>query len=163
MTRLTAEEFSMALATHEIVSDTGATDICRTEAHRTIADGEDEKAAGKRFWEWVIEHEAQYPQLRWLTHHESGGYRPIVVAARLKAEGQKAGFPDYALYWISIVDGLIFVGWAMELKRADRTNHLTGLQKEWLNHLKMQGWKTVVCYGADEAIASLIDYLGAVQ
>lgn len=163
MTRLTAEELAMALATHEILSDTGATDMTRTEAHKAIADSEDEKAAAFRFWKWVTEHEAQYPQLRWLTHHESGGYRPIVVATRLKREGQKTGFPDYALYWINTVDGLIFMGWAMELKRADRTNHPTKEQREWLQHLQLQGWKCVVCYGADEAIVALIDYLGAVK
>ena len=138
--------------------DSGAVDMRRTEAHQALVDAEDESAAAIRFLGWVTVHETAYPQLRWLMHHESGGYRPFTTAVRLQREGQRPGFPDYALYW---ANGRGFVGWTCELKRADRTNHPTALQAEWLNHLRTQGWQCVVCYGADEAIAALKEYLEA--
>ena len=155
MTRLTEMELRAALSTHEVISDTGATDMRKSEAHKAMAAYESEAAAAVRFWKWVTDHEAQYPALRWLTHHEAGGYRPDGVAARLRREGQRPGFPDYALYWAN--GG--FAGWAMELKRADGTNHDTFLQRRWLLHLEEAGWQSLVCYGADEAIEALKEYL----
>src|SRR3990167_1465025 len=106
--------------------DSGAVDMRRTEAHQALVDAEDESAAAIRFWGWVTDHESAYPQLRWLTHHESGGYRPDGVAARLKREGQRPGFPDYALYWANDAG---MTSWAMELKVGD--NKPTDLQAQW--------------------------------
>ena len=157
MTRLTKAQ--LQALPKKILFDSRAADTTRTEAHKALIAVEDEKATASRFWEWVTDHESQYPQLLWLTHHESGGYRPDGVAARLKREGQRPGFPDYALYWANTVACDFFVGWAMELKRADHSNHPTDLQAQWLTHLAWEGWKCVVCYGADEAIAALKEYL----
>ena len=161
MTRLTEKELQAALASHEY-EDTFATDMSRTSAHREWAqaqnDSEDESAAAVTFWQWVTDHESQYPALRWLTHHEAGGYRPDGVAVQLQREGVRPGFPDYALYWANDAE---MTAWAMELKRADRTNDPTDLQAQWLGHLAWEGWKCVVCYGADEAIAAIKEYLEA--
>ena len=42
-------------------------------------------------------HEARYPQLRLLFAVPNGGDRHVAVAAKMKAEGVKAGVPDYLL------------------------------------------------------------------
>ena len=68
MTRLT--EAQLQALPNEILFDSRAADTTRTEAHKALIAVEDEKATASRFWEWVTDHESQYPQLLWLTHNE---------------------------------------------------------------------------------------------
>jgi hypothetical protein len=50
-------------------------------------------------------------------------------------------------------------GLYIELKKSDHTNRPTKLQREWLEALEQQGYFTAVCYGYDEAVQTLTDYL----
>nr|WP_287960994.1 VRR-NUC domain-containing protein [Caldilinea sp.] len=105
---------------------------------------------------WIRAQEGRYPQLRYMTHHEAGGHRHGAVAARIRAEGQRPGVPDYMLYW----SNGRYVGLAIELKRADRSNHPTAEQRAWLDWLAGQGWRCEVAYGVEEAIRVIEEYLG---
>jgi hypothetical protein len=100
---------------------------------------------------------AQYLDVRgfcW-AHPPMGGQRNRIVAAKLKAQGAKAG----------LVDVLIFdhppkmhgvVGAAIELKRkGSPPSAVSPEQRAWLEALSKRGWKTAVCRGADEAIQFL--------
>ena len=111
-----------------------------------------------RLMDWVRAQE--HLALRWIAHHEAGGYRRAVEAARLQRQGVPVGFPDYAIYWKSDMDGIEYIGIAIELKRADKSNHASPEQLAWLEHLADMGWYTLVCYGASEAIEAIAKYLG---
>ena len=106
-------------------------------------------------FQWAEANEAQYPSLAMLAAIPNGGYRPMTTAAMLKAEGVKAGYPDIVL---DVARGP-YHGLRIELKRADRSNHATDAQREWLARLNFQDYLAVVCYGADEAIKVITDYL----
>ena len=106
-------------------------------------------------FQWAAANEAQYPSLAMLAAIPNGGYRPMTTAAMLKAEGVKAGYPDIIL---DVARGP-YHGLRIELKRADRSNHATKEQREWLARLAFEGYQVAVCYGAQEAIKVITDYL----
>lgn len=95
----------------------------------------------------------RYPALRWMYAIPNGGQRHKAVAAKLKAEGVKAGVLDVHLpVPIGICAGL----W-LEIKYGK--NKLTEAQKEWAEGLSELGHRVVVCYTVDQAIESIERYL----
>ena len=50
-----------------------------------------------------------------------------------------------------------FYGLYIEMKYGE--NKTTQSQRFWLEELKKQGFKTVVCYGADAAIKEIDEYM----
>lgn len=96
----------------------------------------------------------RYPELKLIYHVPNGGSRNTLEAANLKRQGVKAGVPDLSLP----VARKGFHGLYIEMKfgRGKTTEH----QQWWLSELQKQGYKTAVCYGADEAIETLKEYLG---
>ena len=112
-------------------------------------------------FQWAEANEERWPGLANLFSVPNGGYRPMVTAAQLKAEGQKPGVPDCFLAVPRPgVNGKGYHGLFLELKRSDRSNHATPLQKEWIERLRQWGYQAVVCYGAQEAIEVIKTYLG---
>ncbi len=75
------------------------------------------------------------------------------AGARLKAKGVKSGVPD-CLIFESNKD---YNGLAIELKI--KPNKTTKNQKEWLERLKNNKWKTLVAYSFDEAKNEIDKYL----
>jgi hypothetical protein len=109
---------------------------------------------------WAEANAARWPVLEWLFHVPNGGARNAVTGARMKAAGVKRGVPDLCLPAPRPrPDGGTFHGLFIEMKRASRTNHTTPAQRRWLDYLQGAGYQVAVCYGADEAIAALEDYL----
>lgn len=96
------------------------------------------------------------PKLDLLYHVPNGGLRNKATAARMKGEGVKAGVPDIVLP----VAKQGFNGLYIELKKRDHSNGPTTLQRDWLRRLDREGYKAVVCYGSDEAIETIQEYLG---
>lgn len=98
----------------------------------------------------------QYPALRGrLAAVPNGGQRHPAVAAKLKAEGVRKGFPDMMLLKPS---GGYF-GLFIELKRI-KGGSVSAEQSDWLHWLNQQGFMAAVCKGADEARKTIQDYLG---
>lgn len=86
----------------------------------------------------------------------NGGKRNRVTAALLKAEGVRAGVPDLQL---GIPCGG-YHGLFIEMKRARRSlTTVSRDQRLWHARLNEQGYCVVVCYGADEAIKVIQNYL----
>jgi hypothetical protein len=108
----------------------------------------------KTLVEWVAWNTGQHPELSLLYAVPNGGYRMEQTGARLKSEGVKAGVPDLCLP----VARQGFHGLFIELKARHGT--LKPTQQAWLAALNEQGYLAVVCWGADEAIATIKDYLG---
>ena len=106
-------------------------------------------------FEWAALSEGKYPELRWMHSIPNGGYRPPKTAAILKLTGVKAGVPDICLP----VARNGFHALYIELKRVSG-GAVSASQRIWLNALTEQGFKAVVCKGADEAIRVILEYLG---
>lgn len=93
---------------------------------------------------------------RFLFAIPNGGKRLQREAVRLRAEGVRAGVPD--LYFAYPSNG--YHGLFIEMKRAKKSlSHVSDEQIEWQERLNAAGYLAVVCYGADEAIKTITDYL----
>jgi hypothetical protein len=102
-------------------------------------------------------------------HAPNEGARDPRYAARLKAEGVKAGVPDVLIfepfYAENDRDPFTVVakkvgGIAIELKRRDRSlSRVTPAESRWLVALQKKGWVAEACYGADEAIELVKRYI----
>ncbi|HBM2815697.1 TPA: VRR-NUC domain-containing protein [Enterobacter hormaechei subsp. xiangfangensis] len=82
----------------------------------------------------------------------NGGHRTDATAGRMKAEGQKRGYPD-----MSLDKGRgVYLGLRCELKIGKNT--LSQEQKDWLNMLTEDGYYCFVAYGEQEAIDGIQAY-----
>lgn len=105
---------------------------------------------------WAEFAQAQYPELALMFHVPNGGSRHQIEAARLKAQGVKPGVPDI---FLPVPRGG-YHGLYIELKRRDkRLSKISNAQKIWLTALGGQGYKCLVCFGADEAEREITNYL----
>lgn len=102
---------------------------------------------------WCEYNSPRYPELKLIYHVPNGGSRNQLEAVNLKRQGVKAGVPDLNLP--VALNG--FHGLYIEMKFGK--NKTTEKQKWWLEQLQKQGYKTAVCYGADEAIDTIKEYL----
>lgn len=107
-----------------------------------------------------------YSQVRVLWHYEStnmeiyqrlhatpnGGLRHNATAGKMKAEGQKKGYPDLSL---DKPRGL-YCGMRIEMKYGK--NGLSEEQIQWLRQLDADGYYCVVCYSDKEAIDAINHY-----
>lgn len=109
----------------------------------------------ERLISWTQYQYNEYPELKLIFHIPNGGSRNTLEAANLKRQGVKAGVPDLCLP----VARQNYHGLYIEMKWGK--NKTTENQKWWLQALQSQGYKTAVCYGADEAIKVIRDYLGS--
>ncbi len=88
-------------------------------------------------------------------HHSPNEEMNATARQLAAAQGTRSGFPDYALY----VARDNYHGLAFELKAPKPYGRAPSPNQEWwLNWLARNGWRTVVCYGAEEALAALRAY-----
>lgn len=111
----------------------------------------DEQSA---FFRWLEFAAHQAPPLALCYHVPNGGSRDRREAARLKAQGVRAGVPDLCLP----VPRGEWHGLYIEMKVDG--NAPTKAQKRWLSALRAQGYYTAVCYGWLAARAAVCDYMG---
>nr|WP_298117395.1 VRR-NUC domain-containing protein [uncultured Pseudomonas sp.] len=99
----------------------------------------------------------QHPAAYALTYHvPNGGRRDKVTAAKLKAQGVKAGIPDLKM---AIARGGFF-GLYIEFKATPPHDAaVSPSQREMLALLADQGYRAIVCRGMAEAMAAIIKYL----
>ena len=124
----------------------------RTAARVTVyaSSEHDEQVA---LFHWAAFHIGRYPELALLFAVPNGGKRDPATAVRLQREGVKPGVPDLCL-------PVARQGWHglfIELKWGK--NKTTDKQNEWLERLAEQGYLAVVCYGWNEAVDVIKDYL----
>jgi hypothetical protein len=115
------------------------------------------------------EHEEQKSVIKWfalqypaigarLVAVPNGGARNVIVASKLKAEGVRPGFPDLML----LTPRQGFSGLIIEMKRT-KGGSVAPEQADWMEWLAAQGFKVVVCKGAEVAREAIKAYLqGAV-
>ena len=109
-------------------------------------------------FEWVAVYGAQIPGLDRLFAIPNGGLRKKSTAAKMKAEGAKAGVLDIMLPSPVFSQDEWRHGLWIEMKFG-RTR-LTPEQKEWAGFLMHQGYEVIVAYGARAAARAVLDYLG---
>lgn len=104
---------------------------------------------------WAFLESGWRPELRMLFHIPNGGSRDKREAVHLKQLGVRPGVPDLflAVPW----DGEH--GLFIEMKRNAKTARVSPEQKAWIQALKEQGYRAVVCYGFEQARTAIIDYL----
>ena len=100
---------------------------------------------------WAENNKHALPCLSLMYHVPNEGKR--TNGAVLKAMGLKNGVPDVCLP----VASHNFHGLYLEMKYG--RNKTTQDQDDYMAALRQQGYKTVVCYGAEEAKAAILDYL----
>lgn len=116
-------------------------------------------------FQWAVLNRQRYPQLRWLFAVPNGFYGTAAQKGKMKAEGLKIGCPDVWLP-VPICDELgeyLDCGLVIEMKLEKYRNHKDGgcsqEQIEWLDYLSGAGYKAVVCYGWQEAVKVIEEYL----
>lgn len=100
---------------------------------------------------WAKRTESILPELALMYHVPNEGKRSN--GGILKAAGLKSGVPDICLP----VANNGFHGLYIELKFGK--NKATKAQEEYMAMLNAQGYKTAVCYGAEEAGEEILSYL----
>ena len=113
-----------------------------------------EDAEQRTIFAWAELQKAAMPELAMLYAIPNGGKRAIKTAVALKQQGVKAGVPDMCL---PVARGG-YHGLYIELKR-QKGGTVSETQKSWITALAEQGYKAVVCKGADEAIGTIKEYL----
>lgn len=93
------------------------------------------------------------PELKWLFHIPNGGSRNMIEAVQLKRQGVKKGVSDIFLP----ISRNGFHGLFIELKAGK--NKPSKEQLEFIDYVTEQGYKAVICYGLDETIRVIEDYL----
>ncbi len=105
----------------------------------------------------IRELELCYPAVFDLIYHvPNGGHRVKAVAAKLKAQGVKAGIPDLVL---SMARGGYF-GLYIEFKATPPNDAaVSANQQERLRKLNDQGYLAIVCRGHFDALEQIRAYL----
>jgi hypothetical protein len=114
-------------------------------------------------FEWAaMAAKTTYPELEMLIGSLNGVRISIGAAVKAKRAGLKDGYPDLSLDCRRST-GLgppreFYGGLRIELKRIGN-GKITPRQVWWLDRLREQGFRAVVCWGADEAINEIESYL----
>lgn len=116
--------------------------ICATEEQEQIV-----------VMHWAEMFAAGRPELELLFHIPNGGKRSKSEAARFKAAGVCPGIPDL---FLPVARGGYHGLW-IEMKAKD--GRVSPAQRDMMGRLSAQGYRCVVCFGADEAIAQITEYL----
>lgn len=102
---------------------------------------------------WAQWQQNRNPELKLLYHCPNGGSRNKAEAAKLKQMGVLAGVPDLHL---PVPKG-IYSGLYIEMKYGE--GRLEKTQREFLTAAAGYGCYAVCCYGAEEAIGIIREYL----
>ena len=105
-------------------------------------------------FQWASLMSGRFPELRLLYHCPNGGSRNAIEAARLKAQGVKAGVPD--IFLPCARNG--FHGLYIELKRR-KGGRVSVEQKKMILALQGQGYRVEVCEGWEAARDVITEYM----
>ena len=113
-----------------------------------------EHAEQAALFQWAALLEGRLPELATIFAIPNGGARHPAVAAKLRAEGVKAGVWDAFL--ATPRGGLHGLWIEMKVER----NGLTPAQMVWRLTMEASGYRCVVCYSWCEAARAICAYLG---
>jgi hypothetical protein len=122
----------------------------KNQITKTPTEGEEQAT----LFHWCEMVKGKYPELQLLFHIPNGGERRKSEAARMKAEGVKAGVPDLFLP----VARVTYHGLFIEMKRR-KGGRVSDEQREWIGNLLANGYAVEVCRGWEEAKDAIENYL----
>ncbi|MBL3520290.1 VRR-NUC domain-containing protein [Arcobacter lanthieri] len=98
----------------------------------------------------------QYCNLRKIPifHIPNGSYKSLTARVRAKKEGLVSGIPDLMIP----IANKEFNGLFIEMKRV-KNSKVSVQQLQWIELLKNQGYKAIVCYGSKQAIEEIESYI----
>lgn len=102
---------------------------------------------------WARYQEKVIPELKMLYAIPNGGHRHKRTAARLKAEGVKAGVLDINL---DVARGIYH---AMRIEMKWNKNKPTKEQKKWIKRYTEQGFLALVFWNWEDAREAILQYL----
>ena len=105
-------------------------------------------------FQWAAYMARKWPELRLMHAIPNGGSRHPVEAARLKAQGVKAGIPDI---FLPVARGG-YHGLYIEMKRK-KGGRISVDQQQMIDALRDQGYRVEVCKGAEEASKTIKEYM----
>lgn len=105
---------------------------------------------------WCKYMAGQYPKLELLYATPNQGKRSYAAARYMLDEGLRSGVPDLCM---PVPSGK-YHGMYIEMKIDSKQSKLTENQRWWIDKLREQGYKVVVCRGFQKAIDEICDYLG---
>lgn len=108
----------------------------------------------KSIFEWCEWQKPRIPELGHLFAIPNGGKRHIVVAKKMKAEGQQAGILDTFLP----IPNKKYHGLFMEVKRPG--GKLSEAQSVWISKLESYNYMCAVVKSLEEAQHVLLTYIG---
>lgn len=112
---------------------------------------------------WAALNVGRYPCLRWMHSIPNGGSRNLAEASKFKATGLKKGIVDIFLPYPRLTHAGFYSGLYIELKVEKRRNQKNGGcsddQLEFIDYANKVGYKALVCYGWQEAVKAIEDYL----
>lgn len=103
---------------------------------------------------WAVFASGKYPELDLMFHIPNGGLRSKTEAARMKAQGVKAGMPDICL---PVAKGKYHALY-IELKR-EKGGTVSANQKIKISQLIHAGNYVAVCKGWESAMTIIAEYL----
>jgi hypothetical protein len=104
------------------------------------------------FVEWCKWKEYSWPWLRNLYAVPNAGKRSFALAARMKREGLKAGVPDMCIAYPS-------GGWhGLYIEFKKKYGGQTTEQANWFDRLQKAGYRCVICFSLEEAVATVNEY-----
>lgn len=118
-----------------------------------------EEAQQTAFFFWCAMNFAHCPQLRWTFAIPNGGERNKIVAAKLKAQGVKAGVPDVMLPVAHYCGERFYCGLWLELKKVKGGN-VSDAQREWQQYLSNAGYAHRICAGYAAMRDAVKQYMG---
>ena len=114
------------------------------------------------------EHAEQCAVIEWCNLHAiakhifaipNGSHKSPAAAAKFKREGLRSGIPDLFLPVPTATKDRYYAGLFLELKRT-KGSVTSKEQVAWIDFLRVSGYACYICRGADEAIATIKEYLG---
>lgn len=106
-----------------------------------------------RIFQWAKLMEIKYPQLKYMFSTLNGIKLSIGSAKKAKLSGNKKGVPDIIFPYKSGK----YSGLMIELKI--EYNKPTTEQKDYIKFTRDQGFYSQVCYGSDESIELIKNYM----
>ena len=113
----------------------------------------DESGHQEAVIQWCGWNMQQYPERELLYHVPNGGKRDKATATALKRQGVKAGVPDLVLP----VARCGYHGLYIELKAPGGSVQKS--QREFLKRLAYQGYLGAICYGWQDTVQLISNYL----
>lgn len=114
-----------------------------------------------KLFDWIRISAIRDKRLKWAFSSQAGErFKNALAGARAKRAGMTAGIPDVCIPYPNKGYAGLWIEMKKRIVRGESKPVVSPSQKECIEYLNSAGYKAVVCYGADEAIVVIKEYLG---